>query len=182
MLLSPSKFCFHLALHFLKSDPLNLTFELTRALRCICLATHTLCWEKHGTHLGKPVGVCSCHTLHILLWGHDQFVVDNIVRSEAQSVYGACWMKHTRDTRSQVHVLSNSLHSCCVMEVTWTDCLPDNVPINSWRILFNFQRFHNVQELGSHFSNFLQSFGMNEMFLGPFRIVFVPFPLVVDVE
>lgn len=41
---------------------------------------------------------------------------------------------------------------------------------------------HDVDELGPHLSDFLEGFGVDEVLLGPLRIVLMHLPLLVDVQ
>ena len=41
--------------------------------------------EEHGTHLGQPVRVYDCYTVHVLLGGHHQLVVYHVLGNIAEA-------------------------------------------------------------------------------------------------
>ncbi len=60
---------------------------------------------EDGAILGEPVAVDSGDTLHVLLGGHDQLVVDDVVRGVRHAVEGARGVQTTGHSGAQVHVL-----------------------------------------------------------------------------
>ena len=40
---------------------------------------------EHGAEFSEPFAIDSSHVLHVLLAGHDKFVVDNVVGSETHA-------------------------------------------------------------------------------------------------
>ena len=67
--------------------------------------------EEHWPQLCQPPPVHCRHTLHVLLTGHDQFVVDNVVWSEAHPVEGAGRVEVAWHPTTQIHILTNALHT-----------------------------------------------------------------------
>ncbi len=64
---------------------------------------------EDGAILGEPVTVNSGDALHVLLGGHDQLVVDDVVRGVGHAVEGTCGMQATGHSGAQVHVLCQAL-------------------------------------------------------------------------
>ena len=91
-------------------------------------------------------------------------------------------MKHARYASPQVHILSDAFHPCSIVEVATADCLAHDVPIHARATLLHLHSLHDINKLRAHLSHFFQRLDVNEVLLSPLAVIFVHFPLLVDVE
>jgi len=180
----------HFRLHQQSIIALNFRFELvtfsTLSLHYLLLINsrsrpHMLNREEHRPHLSQPSWIRRRHTLHILFASHDQLVIHHVVRCKPKSIDGARWMQNTWNAWAQVVVLANALHPSRIMEITGTDGFPNWFIVKTRAFEVDLEWFHDVKELGPHFTHLFQGFPVDKMLACPFLIVFMPFPLFIDV-
>lgn len=150
----------HLLLHFLKM--LGCQFLLVAPA-----ATRLLDREEHGTQLGQPIAIDSGGTLHVLLGGHNQLVVDHIVGRCAETVERRRWMQVAGHARAQIYVFADSLQSCCLIEIRRADALAHNVPIGAARLHVHLLLRHDVLELLPYLAHLAHCLDVNEVFIAP---------------
>ena len=73
--------------------------------------------EEHRAHLLQPIRVHSRHALHVLLGRHQQFVVDHVIWSVAQTKERTAGVELTGDPGPEVHIVSYSFNLSGVGEV-----------------------------------------------------------------
>mmetsp|Transcript_33920 Transcript_33920/g.85062 ORF Transcript_33920/g.85062 Transcript_33920/m.85062 type:complete len:319 (+) Transcript_33920:351-1307(+) len=138
--------------------------------------------EEHGAQLRQPLGVHRCHALHVLLAGHHQLVVADVVRRVAQAVQRAAGVQVARHAGAAVGVLADALHLGGLVEVRGADGLAHDVPVGAARGERNLLAGQDVNHLGPHLLGLAQPLGVQEVVRAPLRAVVVGLPLLVHVE
>ena len=91
-------------------------------------------------------------------------------------------MQDAWDTSSEIDIFTNAFHSCSIVEVGAADGFADDVPVNTRALLLHSHTLHDINELRADFTDFLKGFGMNKVLRGPFVVVLVHLPLLVDIQ
>ena len=138
--------------------------------------------EEHRTHLSKPLGIDRGDSAHVLLGGHHQLVVYDIVRGGTAAIESARRVEEAWHACPEVGVLPYALQLGGLMEVRRADGLAHDVPFRPAGHVIHLLLLHDVQQLRSDLAHLLHRFRVHVMLVAPCRGVLVVLPLLIYMQ
>ena len=174
-LLPPALLFLHLLLHLLAVLLLEL-FGLELCEMAI------LDLEEHRRQLGEPLRIDGRHAVHILLGGHDEFVVDDVIGRVAEAVERAGGVELAGRSGEHVDVGADALDASGVEEIGGADALADDVPVVSAGHVLDLLLLHELEELVADAAHAHHGLSVDVVALAPGHAVLGALPLQEDVE
>ena len=101
--------------------------------------------EKHRTRLRQPVRLNRRDALHVLLAGHHQLVVYDVVGGVPEAVQRRRRVQVTGHAVAAVDVLADTLQPRRLMEIGGTERTTAEVPVASRADELDLLRFHDIE-------------------------------------